>query len=60
MKNVNPYLQQTTQGIIGLDSNGKSVNMDLWEYTLNNETYALNDTEDIVLDIVPQHKIMQK
>ena len=47
MKNAEPHSQQTTQGVIGLDSNGNSVNMDLWEYTLNNETYALNDIEDI-------------
>ena len=46
MENATPPSNQNTQGVIGIDSNGNSVNMDLWEYTLYNGTYALNDLED--------------
>ena len=47
MKNATPPSDQNTEGVIGLDSNGNTVNMDLWEYTLYNGTYALNDLEDL-------------
>ena len=47
MENATPPSNQNTQGVIGIDSNGNSVNMDLWEYTLYNGTYALNDLEDL-------------
>lgn len=47
MENALPPIDQTTEGVIGLDSNGNSVNMDLWEYTLYEGTYALNDIEDL-------------
>lgn len=47
MENALPPIDQTTEGIIGLDSNGNPVNMDLWEYTLYEETYALNDINDL-------------
>ena len=47
MENALPPIDQTTEGVIGLDSNGNSVNMDLWEYTLYEGTYALNDIKDL-------------
>ena len=47
MENALPPIEQTTKEIIGLDSNGNPVNMDLWEYTLYEGTYALNDINDL-------------
>ena len=39
--------EERNAGVIGIGTDGKTVNMDLWEYTLNNGTYALNDIDDI-------------
>lgn len=38
--------EERNDGIIGIGTNGKPVDMDLWEYTLlDDETYGLNDEE---------------
>ena len=39
--------EERNAGVIGIGTDGKTVNMDLWEYTLNNGTYTLNDIDDI-------------
>ncbi len=39
--------EERNTGVIGIGTDGKTVNMDLWEYTLNNGTYTLNDIDDI-------------
>ena len=39
--------EKRNAGVIGIGTDGKTVNMDLWEYTLNNGTYTLNDIDDI-------------
>ncbi len=33
--------------VIGIGTDGKTVNMDLWNIRLNNGTYTLNDIDDI-------------
>ncbi len=44
----NEQIEERNQGAIGIGTDGKPVNMDLWEYTLLEEgTYALNDEEVI-------------
>ena len=39
--------EERNNGVIGIGTDGKSVNMDLWEYTLKDGTYTLNDIDDI-------------
>ena len=39
--------EDRNNGVIGIGTDGKSVNMDLWEYTLKDGTYTLNDIDDI-------------
>ncbi len=39
--------EERNNGVIGIGTDGKSVNMDLWEYTLKDGTYMLNDIDDI-------------
>ena len=38
--------EERNNGVIGIGTDGKSVNMDLWEYTLKDGTYTLNDIDD--------------
>ena len=42
-------IQERNKGVIGIGTDGKPVNMDLWEYTYisSNDSYALNDSEVI-------------
>lgn len=41
-------IEERNNGVIGIGTDGKPVNMDLWEYTLlDNGTYALNDKDTI-------------
>ena len=40
--------EERNNGVIGIGTDGKSVNMDLWEYTkLDDGTYGLNDQESL-------------
>lgn len=39
--------EERNEGVIGIGTDGKPVDMDLWEYTLYEETYALNDIDDL-------------
>ena len=39
--------EERNNGVIGIGTDGKAVNMDLWEYTLKDGTYTLNDIDDI-------------
>lgn len=39
--------EDRNKGVIGIGTDGKPVDMDLWEYTLYNGTYALNDLIDL-------------
>ena len=41
--------EERNNGVIGIGTDGKVVNMDLWEYTYisENDSYALNDDEVI-------------
>ena len=50
MQNAEPPESQNeerNEGVIGIGTDGKAVDMDLWEYTLYNGTYILNDLADI-------------
>ena len=40
--------EERNNGVIGIGTDGKSVNMDLWEYTkLDDGTYGLNDSKSL-------------
>ena len=39
--------EERNEGVIGIGTDGKTVDMDLWEYTLHNGKYILNDLTDI-------------
>ena len=39
--------EERNEGVIGIGTDGKPVDMDLWEYTLYNGKYILNDLTDI-------------
>lgn len=46
--NVKKHPEQKTSTAIGVGTDGRAVNMDLWEYTLlDDETYGLNDEESL-------------
>ena len=46
LANAEKHPDQKTSTAIGVGTNGRAVNMDLWEYTLlEDNTYALNDEE---------------
>ena len=48
LANAEKHPDQVTSTAIGVGTDGKPVNMDLWEYTLlDNDTFALNDKEVI-------------
>lgn len=48
LANAKKHSEQTTSTAIGVGTDGRPVNMDLWEYTLLDDgTYALNDIEAI-------------
>ena len=48
LANAEKHPDQVTSTAIGVGTNGKPVNMDLWEYTkLDDGTYALNDKDTI-------------
>ena len=50
MKNAKKPEEQKEErnlNTIGIGTDGKEVNMDLWEYTLTEEGYILNDIDDI-------------
>ena len=48
LANAKKHPEQTTSTAIGVGTDGRPVNMDLWEYTLLDDgTYALNDIEAI-------------
>ena len=49
--NAKKHPEQVTSTAIGVGTNGKPVNMDLWEYTkLDDGTYALNDKDTITAE----------
>ena len=46
--------EQRNEGVIGIGTDGKPVDMDLWEYTLLEDgSYGLNDKEIFIEDYVP-------
>ena len=48
LANAKKHPEQTTSTAIGVGTDGRPVNMDLWEYTkLDDGTYALNDLESV-------------
>ena len=48
LANAEKHPNQKTSTAIGVGTDGRAVNMDLWEYTkLDDETYALNSEETI-------------
>ena len=48
LANAKKHPDQVTSTAIGVGTDGKAVNMDLWEFTLLSDgTYALNDSETI-------------
>ena len=48
LANAKKHPEQTTSTAIGVGTDGRPVNMDLWEYTLLNDgTYSLNDEETL-------------
>ena len=48
LANAQKHPDQETSTAIGVGTDGKAVNMDLWHYTLlDNGTYALNTSESI-------------
>lgn len=49
LSNAQKHPDQKTSTAIGVGTDGRAVNMDLWEYTkLNDGTYALNDEKSII------------
>ena len=54
LANTKKHPNQKMSTSIGVGTDGKTVNMDLWEYTLLNDgTYALNDSDTVNLKVNP-------
>ena len=49
LENAEKHPDQKTSTAIGVGTDGRAVNMDLWEYTkLDDGTYALNDADSLI------------